>query len=107
MAKFHGFIGYVNFQENETAPGAYIEVTTERPCNGDVLRSERRWESADKVNDNLTINNRFSIIADEYAVGNTQYMRYLKLNGALWKIISFEIQRPRIILTIGGVYNGN
>jgi hypothetical protein len=107
MAKFHGLIGYVKNEESETAPGVYSEVVTERPCSGDILRNTKRWENGDKVNDNLTIDNRFSIIADEFAISNARVMRYLKIMGSSWKITSFEIQRPRIILTVGGVYNGN
>jgi hypothetical protein len=107
MAKFHGLIGYSKSEESETAPGVYSEVVTERPCSGDILRNTKRWENGDKVNDNLTIDNRFSILADEFTISNTQYMRYLKIMGSSWKITSFEIQRPRIILTVGGVYNGN
>ena len=83
------------------------EVVTERPCSGDILRNTKRWENGEQVNDNLTIDNRFSIVADEYAISNIQIMRYLKIMGSSWKITSFEIQRPRIILTVGGVYNGN
>jgi hypothetical protein len=107
MAKFHGVIGYVKSEESETAPGVYNEVVTERPCSGDILRNTKRWETGERVNDNLTIDNRFSIIADEFAISNVQVMRYLNIQGSLWKITSFEIQRPRIILTVGGVYNGN
>jgi len=107
MAKFHGFIGFVTVEEKGTAPGVYIEVLTERPCNGDILRNIRRWEGSQKVNEDLTIDNRFSILADEYAINHIHVMRYLKVNEVSWKILSFEIQRPRIILTVGGVYNGN
>lgn len=104
MAKFHGVIGYVKTEE--TAPGVYTETVTERICSGDILRNSRRWENAEQVNDSLMIENRFSIIAEDYIINNTQYMRYLKVFEAYWKITSFEIQRPRIILTVGGVYNG-
>ena len=107
MAKFHGLIGFVTVEESETAPGVYSEVVTERPCTGDILRSTKRWESGQKVNDDMTIDNRFSILADEYSINNSHVMRYLKLGEVSWKISSFEIQRPRIILTVGGVYNGN
>jgi hypothetical protein len=107
MAKFHGIVGYVKVEESETAPGVYSEVVTERPCSGDILRNTRRWENGDRVNDNLTIDNRFSIIVDEFAISNIHTIRYLKVMGSSWKITSFEIQRPRIILTVGGVYNGN
>lgn len=107
MAKFHGLIGFVTTEESETAPGVYTEVVTERPCSGDILRNNRRWEDNQKVNSDLTIDNRFSILQDEYMINNSHTMRYLKLGEVSWKISSFEIQRPRIILTVGGVYNGS
>jgi len=108
MAKFHGLIGFVTVEESETAPGVYSPVVTERPCSGDILRSTKRWEnSSQKVNEDIVIDNRFSILADEYMINNSHIMRYLKINEVSWKISSFEIQRPRIILTVGGVYNGS
>ncbi len=103
MAKFHGVIGYIEVAE--TAPGVYSESVTERNCSGDILRNTRRWEGSERVNDTLIFDGRFSIIADEFAISNVQKMRYIKILGSLWKIISFEIERPRIILTVGGVYN--
>lgn len=105
MAKFQGVIGYVNSEE--TAPGVFKDIVTERDCVGDILRNNRRWESGQKVNDDLTIDNRFSVLLSDYIINNTQYLRYLKVLGTKWKITSFEIQRPRIILTVGGVYNGH
>ena len=107
MAKFHGLIGFVTVEESETAPGVHSEVVTERPCSGDILRNTRRWENSQKINEDLNIDNRFSILADEYVITHSYAMRYLKLGEVSWKILSFEIERPRIILTVGGVYNGN
>lgn len=105
MAKFHGEIGFVSTEETE--PGVFTEVVTKRNYYGDVIRNNKRWESGDRVNDNLVINNQFSVIGDAYAYGNFQNMRYIKWMGSLWKITNIDIQRPRLILTVGGVYNGN
>lgn len=104
MAKFHGIIGYV--QTEETAPGVYNEVVTERTYTGDILRNNRRWENSERLNDNLVINNQFSIVADAFAYENFQNIRYIQWMGTSWKVNSIEIQRPRLILTVGGVYNG-
>jgi hypothetical protein len=104
MAKFHGVIGYV--QTEETAPGVHSEVVTERICSGDILRNNQRWEKSEHLNDNLVINNQFSIIADAFAYENLPNMRYLQWMNTRWKIITMEIRRPRLILTVGGVYNG-
>lgn len=104
MAKFHGTIGFVTTES--TGPGVFEEVVTEKSYTGDILRNSRRWEDNQKVISDLTIENRFSIIADSFAIDNTPNMRYITVFGSRWKISSIEIQRPRIILTVGGVYNG-
>lgn len=106
MARFSGIIGFVDFKEG--APGVYREDTyVERQYKGDVIRNTRRWEGAnDQINDNLQINNQFSIIADAYAYEHFFAMRYISWMGSLWKITNVEVQRPRLILTVGGVYNG-
>lgn len=109
MAKFHGMIGYA--QTEETSPGVYTDAITERDCAGDILRNSQVWENARRmgemsINDNISISNRFSIIGNAFAYENLQKMRYLKFMGAKWKISSIEILSPRIILTVGGVYNG-
>lgn len=103
MAKFRGIIGFSDTQE--TAPGVYSEVITEHTYSADVLRDTRSWEKGGNLNDNLTVNNRFSIVADPFANQNFQQMRYIKWMGSAWKITGVEVQRPRLILTVGGVYN--
>lgn len=104
MAKFHGIIGYIKTEE--TAPGVYTDVVTERACVGDILRNNQRWEQAERLNDNLKISNRFSIVADAYAYQNLEYIRYIKYNDTNWIVTYLEIERPRIVLNAGGVYNG-
>lgn len=104
MAKFQGLIGYI--QTEETSPGVYTDVVTERPYKGDLLRNSQRWEASDeRLNDDININNRFSIVADVYAYENMEYIRYIQWNGVKWRIKKFDVQRPRLILHVGGVYN--
>lgn len=103
MAKFFGKIGFTKTEE--TAPGVYREVTTEQDYRGDVLRNTRKWENGEHLNDDLNVNNQISIVADAYANENFFAMRYVSWMGAYWKITNVEVQRPRLILTIGGVYN--
>lgn len=104
MAKFYGPVGYC--QTTETAPGVWEEKPTERNYFGDVLKISKRWVPGENLNDDLTISNKISILADPYAIENFQYIRYIKWMGASWKVNDVEVQRPRLILTIGGVYNG-
>lgn len=100
MAKFYGNIGFLD--TIETDPGVWEETYTVKPYYGDLVRNTSRWQSSDKVNDNITINNSISIVADPYASENFQKMRYIEFLDTKWKIESAEVQYPRIILSIGG-----
>ena len=105
MAKFDGTVGYV--ERIEKRPGIWGETPTERIYSGDVVRNNIRWTSDSDLNDDLTINTMISIIADEYTINESSHIRYVKWNGAYWKVTNIDMtQRPRIILTMGGVYNG-
>ena len=104
MAKFYGKIGYSTTEE--TAPGVWEENVTERSYYGDLIRNTRRYQSTDQVNDDLNISNEISILADPYAYENFHSMKYVEFMGAKWKVTSIEVQYPRLILSVGGVYNG-
>ncbi len=104
MAKFFGKIGFA--ETLEAAPGVWRPNITEREYFGDLIRNVRRYESSGHVNDDLNIANEISIVADPYARDNFHAMRYVSFMGANWKISGVEVQYPRLILTIGGVYNG-
>lgn len=104
MAKFYGRIGYST--NEETAPGIWEEVIIERNYSGDILKNTSRWQEGNTLNDNLEINNRISIIADQFATRNLGSMRYVDWMGALWKVKDVEVLSPRLIISIGGVYNG-
>lgn len=104
MAKFYGVIGYAVTEE--TKPGVWKEQITEREYFGDLNRNKRQLQSADQLNDNINVANEISIVADPFANENFHMMRYVKFMGTKWKITNVEVQYPRLILTIGGVYNG-
>lgn len=104
MAKFYGAIGYA--ETVEESPGAWVEKITEHNYYGDLIRLNRRLESSGGVNDNVNISNQISIVADPYANEHFHSMRYAMFAGTKWKITNVEVQYPRLILTLGGVYNG-
>lgn len=104
MAKFYGTIGYV--QDKEIRPGVHKEEVMERKYSGDLIDNVRQLQSSDKVNDDINVSNKISIIADPYAYQNFHSMRYVEFMGAKWKIHKVEVQYPRLILMVGGVYNG-
>ncbi len=105
MAKFYGAIGYV--ETVETSPGVWEEQITERNYYGELVRNTSRFQVSDQVNDNVNITNEISVIADPFATQNFHAMRYVEFMGAKWKITNVEVRYPRLILTIGGVYNGD
>lgn len=102
--KYHGKIGFVVFREK--TPGEDVEVPEEREYFGDVLQITKRWDSAQQVNPNLNISNRISIVADPYAKENLFSIRYLFWMGTYWEVNQVSVEYPRLILSIGGVYNG-
>lgn len=104
MAKYYGQVGYA--VTSETRPGVWEETITERNYRGDVLRNTRKLEGSDNINSSPVINNSISIVADPYAYENILAIRYVRWMGTIWKVTNVEVQSPRLLLTIGGVYNG-
>lgn len=104
MAKWYGVIGFG--KHVETVPGVYEEEITERKYYGEIIQNTRMLQSADQLNDDINIANEFSIIADPFATENFHMLRYIEFMGAKWKITRVRVQYPRLILTVGGVYNG-
>lgn len=103
MAKFYGTIGYA--QTVETKPGVWEEKIVERMYAGDLIRNTRRLQSTDQLNDNINVANEVSIVSDPFANENFYSMRYVEFMGAKWKVSNVEVQYPRLILTIGGLYH--
>lgn len=105
MAKWYGNIGYAETVEIES--GVWEELITERSYFGDVYRNNRRLQTTgESTNDNIDVNNEISIIADPYAYEHFYSMRYALFMGTKWKITNVDVQYPRLVLSLGGVYNG-
>lgn len=104
MGKWFGRIGYA--EQLEITPGVWEEKIVERNYYGDVVRNYRKLESSGEVNDNINVSMEISIVADPYAIQNFHAMRYIEYMGSLWKLSNVEVNYPRLILQIGGLYNG-
>lgn len=104
MNKWYGKIGFA--QTEETRPGVWTNKIIEKNLYGDMLNPLRHWSASDNVNDDLTINIRLSVVADSFVMDNLYTIKYVELDGVLWKVTSIEPQRPRIILSLGGLWNG-
>lgn len=104
MSKFYGKIGFEEL--SETSPSVYTPTIVERCYSGDLTRNYRRLDSGDGVNDDISLSNEISFVADPYALNHFHTIRYVVWHGARWKVTGAEEKFPRINLTIGGVYNG-
>lgn len=104
MAKYYGSVGYAN--NTEPNPGVVVEEITTREYYGDVLYNTRRLENSGEINDDINVSNKISIVADPYALDNFWKIRYATFMGQKWKVKSVDVERPRLILTLGGLYNG-
>ena len=105
MTRFHGNVGYAE-ESVESAPGVWTDSIVEFEYFGDVIRNTRRLADDDKVNNDLSVSNTISIVADPYAREHFFAIRYVQWAGTLWKVDNVEVQFPRLLLRLGEVYNG-
>ena len=106
MAKFYGTIAFAEQAEDPPESGIWKEKMVLRKYGGDLIRNTRRLHSGDYLNDNINVSNQISIVADPYFCKNFHSIRYVEFMGAKWKVAEVDVQYPRLILTLGGVYNG-
>lgn len=104
MAKFFGKVGYGQSVDRQN--GVWEDEITEKKYYGDVVHVSRRLQEAQAVNSDLTVGNSISIVADAYAIQNFFAIRYVEWAGTLWTVTNVEVQSPRLLLWLGGVYNG-
>lgn len=104
MGKWYGKIGYA--ETVETEPGIWEEQITEHPYYGDVTSNRWNRQKSGEVNDDINLANVISIVADPFAYQNCSNIIYVEYMGAKWKVSNIDPQYPRLILTVGGVYNG-
>lgn len=104
MARYFGKVGYGH--DVDKGKGVHEIEITEREYYGDVVRNSRKLGNGEKVNDDLTVGNSISIVADAYANDHFFAIRYVEWAGTLWKVSDVEVQSPRLLLRLGGVYRG-
>lgn len=105
MGKYYGKVGYV--LPVKTAPGVYQDTRpVERFYYGDVIEEYSRWVEGQKVNDDLKIRAKISIITDPFAIEHFSKIKYCEHMGIRWKVTEIQPVYPRLVLTLGGEYNG-
>lgn len=106
MARFSGEIGYGTSVETPADSGIWVDTIVEYPYFGNVTQKNRRAQVGESLNDNFTVGNLIEIIADQYAVENFAKIRYIRWEGQTWTITNVTVQRPRLLLDLGDIYNG-
>ena len=104
MSRFYGEVGFAVTEE--TKPGVFEAQIVPRNYYGDTISNYKNYNNSNVVNDNVRLNTKFSILADVYAYSNQHNIKYVEYEGTKWRVETVEPQRPRLILTVGGVYNG-
>lgn len=112
--KFYGPIGYgitsegeyTNSSNKKVSSGVWTDSIIEKYYSGDVLKNYKKSSQGVSINDDIDVSVNISIISDPFAMQHFHTIKYVKWMGAAWKVTSVEVQYPRLILTIGGVYNG-
>lgn len=106
MARFFGEVGYGESTESPSGSGVWIDSITEVQYYGDVIRNTRKLDSGESLNDDISVGNSISIVADDFAVAHFLKIKYVRWAGVLWTVTSVEVKSPRLILSLGSVYNG-
>lgn len=106
MARFYGEVGYGNSVETPPNSGVWVDVMEEKPYYGEVIRNTRKNEAGEGLNDDLRVNNSISVVADQYAIDHFFKVKYIRWMQVLWTVTNVEVKTPRLIFTLGEVYNG-
>lgn len=105
MARFFGEVGYGFSVETPEGSGVYKDEITEASYQGDVIRNVRTLQAGTKVNDDISVSNSISIVADQFAIDNFMNIKYVRWMGKAWIVTNVDVQPPRLILSLGSVYN--
>mgnify|MGYP001282352867 CR=1 FL=1 len=106
MARFHGDVGFGQAVEHPPSSGVWEDAIIEKPYRGDVVKNTRSLQAGEGVHDGITVGNSISIVADSYAIEHFLDIKYVRWMGNLWIVSKVTVQRPRLLLDLGGVYNG-
>lgn len=104
MARFYGKFGYR--ETVEVRNGIWLPRILELAYFGNVIRRSSRLQSnPDSENQNAVCSNEISIIADAYAYEHFSELVYVEWMNQKWSVTRVEVKHPRLIVTIGDVYN--
>lgn len=104
MARFYGKVGFGQTQNQGN--GVHELVVQWRMYAGDVVRNSRMIKDDQKVNSDFSVSNSISIVSDPHANEHFSAIRYVEWAGGLWEVVDVTVESPRLLLRLGGLYNG-
>lgn len=105
MSKYYGKVGFMDAEKTDENSDVFVEKIIEHPYYGDILEYGSRWQSGQYLIENRLLTIKISIVADPYAYEHFSTIKYVEYGGKKWEVTGIDIQRPRLILTIGDLYN--
>lgn len=104
MNKWAGVIGFAI--NAETTPGVWEDSITEKTYVGDIIDVRVRRNTTQDINDNINLSAKISVVMNPYLRDHLDKLRYLTYFGSCWKISDISVEFPRLVISLGGVYNG-
>ena len=104
--KWYGYIGFAESVQDPNDPTVYKNDIIEIPFYGDLKKLYKSdKEVANQINDNISINNIISVVANPFAMANFHKIKYITFAGTKWKITSVEVNYPRLEIYLGSAWN--
>ena len=100
--KWYGTIAFK--EEVEEEPGVWVPKLVPYSYYGDILQLSWREQQGDKINADLTVSNKLSIVADQQLQQNFHKIAYVTFGGAKWTISNVTVNFPRLTLDLGPIY---
>lgn len=100
--KWFGEIGY--FVESNNVDGIVTDSFITQQYYGDIIKDYKTNTSENAVNEDFELSNRISVVADPYLISHFHKIAWISFMETKFKVRSVELQYPRLIVSLGGVF---
>jgi hypothetical protein len=104
MARYWGVIG-INRGPVQTSPGILTPKIEEVQVSGEMRQERLNWPQAG-MREGLSARHVLSVITPEDSDIDFTEAVYISWQGRKWSVTSIQYKRPRVELSLGGIYSG-
>lgn len=105
MSRFWGYIG-INKGIVESGTPGVVEYEIERVrVSGEIRNARLSWPNAN-ARERLSAQHVLSLITPEDSDIDYNGVVYVEWHNTQWAVTAIQYNRPRLELTMGGLYNG-